>query len=93
VKKVFKILPLIQLGGSNKLPSNSQILMQRIKQDEILVQNLDGDFNISLDADNNKITIEITNFKLNDALIMYDDSGIAQKKVIHADRDQDLQGR
>jgi hypothetical protein len=87
VKKVFKTVPLIKLGGSQKLPSNSQIVVQRIKQDEILVQNLDSDLVISLDADNNKLTIELNNFKLNDALILYDDSGIAEKKVIHANRD------
>lgn len=87
MKKVFKTVPLIKLGGSQKLPSNSQIVVQRIKQDEILVQNLDSDLVISLDADNNKLTIELNNFKLNDALILYDDSGIAEKKVIHANRD------
>lgn len=83
MKKKFKKVPLINLGGNFKLGDNSQIIIQRMKQDELLVQNMDSDFNITLSPSENKITIEINNFNLGDALVLFDDKGIAEKKVVH----------
>lgn len=71
------------MGGNFKLGENSQIIIQRMKQDELLVQNMDSDFNITLSPSENKITIEINNFNLGDALVLFDDKGIAEKKVVH----------
>lgn len=82
MKKKFKKVPLINLGGTFKLGDNSQIIIQRMKQDELLVQNMDTDFNITLSPSENKITIVIENFMLGDALVLFDDKGVAEKKVI-----------
>jgi hypothetical protein len=87
MKKVFKVLPLISLGGNFKLSKNSQIIIQRMKQDEILIQNMDSNFKFKLDPQANKLTIEVDNFKLGDALILFDDAGISDKRVINGDAD------
>lgn len=84
MKKTFKKVPLIKVGGKFELKSdNSQIIIQRMKQDELLIQNMESDFNISLNPTENKVTIEISNFNLGDALVLFDESGVANKKVVH----------
>ena len=91
MKKKFKKVPLINLGGTFQLGPNSQIIIQRMKHDEILVQNIDSEFTITLDKTANKVTIELNNFMLGDALVLFDESGVADKKVIsERDDNKDL---
>ena len=85
MKKVLKVLPIIKLGGTSKLPGNSQIVAQRLSVEQVMIQNMNHrDFDISFNHETNKLTMTF-DLKINDALVIYDDSGVEEKRVLNAD--------
>lgn len=84
MKKVIKKVSLLEMGESFKYVKNAQSVASRVNFKDLMVHNVElgTDISFNMDKDNNRLIITIDNFKVNDCLVIHDDSGIAAKGMI-----------